>query len=317
MPGETVEIYRSRRRAECEERAFVLLAVGVTGEIVHVRNGPAFTERREQEPCAGGRGESRDGYFALLVEPRAFAEARTHLLRYEEERRTPTPLPPPPPRLRSHAWVGCLGYAAVLVWVAHAVSGGLWRLDAFDIGDLHAAAVQHGQLWRAWTALTLHLDVDHIVANLGAGIWFGWLAGRLLGPGTAWALIVNGAAAANLIEGLLAAPDDRSAGASTAVFTALGLLSAYSWRERRAIPQHWAHAWAPLVGGVVLLGWLGTAGEHTDVFAHLAGFCVGALLGAAAAVGAVRRVLERTPQWFGGALAIGAIAAAWAWGLRS
>ncbi|MGH8260090.1 MAG: rhomboid family intramembrane serine protease, partial [Steroidobacteraceae bacterium] len=135
--------------------------------------------------------------------------------------------------------------------------------------------------------------------------------------GTAWALIVNGAAGANLIEGLLAAPDDRSAGASTAVFTALGLLSAYSWRERRLPPQHGTRSWSPLVAGVVLLGWLGTAGKHTDVFAHLAGFCVGVLLGATAAIPGVRRTLERTPQWLGGALALGAIVAAWAWGLRS
>ena len=103
---------------------------------------------------------------------------------------------------------------------------GVEPVSASELRDLYAAAVQHGQLWRAWTALTLHLDVGHIVANLGAGIWFGWLAGRLIGPGTAWALIVNGAAAANLVEGLLAVPDDRSAGASTAVFTALGLPAA-------------------------------------------------------------------------------------------
>jgi rhomboid protease GluP len=321
MSSDAVEVFRSARRAECEERAFVLLAVGVPGEILHVPAEPALALGREREPCAapaGGRGDSRGGHFALMVEPRSFPEARTHLLRYEEERRAaPMPAPIPPARLHAHAWTGCLAYAAVLLWVAYAVNGGLWRLDAFDVGDLYAAAVQHGQLWRAWTALTLHLDVDHIVANLGAGVWFGWLAGRLLGPGTAWALIVNGAAAANLIEGLLADPHDRSAGASTAVFTALGMLAAYSWRERRSLPQHWAHSWGPLVAGVVLLGWFGTAGAHTDVFAHLAGFCVGVLLGATAAITAVRGVLERTPQWLGGAVALGAIAGAWAWALRS
>jgi membrane associated rhomboid family serine protease len=318
MSSDAVEVFRSARRVECEERAFVLLAVGVPGEIVHLPQEPSFADGPEREPCVGGRHDSRGGYFVLLVEPRVYPEARAHLLRYEEERRPAPAAPPiPPPKLYPHAWIGSLAYAAVLLWVSYAVNGGLWRLDAFDVGDLYAAAVQHGQLWRAWTALTLHLDVDHIVANLGAGIWFGWLAGRLLGPGTAWALIVNGAAAANLIEGLLAVPDDRSAGASTAVFTALGLLAAYSWWERRHLPQRWARAWGPLIAGVVLLGWFGTAGEHTDVFAHLAGFCVGVLLGTTAAVAAVRRVLERTPQWLGGALALGAIAGAWAWGLRS
>ena len=312
MANDGIEVFRSARRKECEERAFVLLAVGVPSEIIPVSLEPAFAARQPQRPSP-----SRGVEFVLLVEAPAFAEARAHLLRYEEERRAlPAPPPAPPPRLHPHAWTGCIAYAAVLLWVGYAVSGGLWRLDAFDRGDLSAAAVQHGELWRAWTALTLHLDVEHIVANLGAGIWFGWLAGRLLGPGIAWALIVNGGAAANLIEGLLAAPQDRSAGASTAVFTALGLLAAYSWRERRRLPQHWAHAWGPLIAGVVLLGWFGTAGEHTDVFAHLAGFCVGVLLGSTAAVEAVRRALERTPQWLGGALALGAIAGAWLLALR-
>lgn len=324
MPSEAVEIYRSARRADCEERAFVLLAVGVPSEIIPVPDeiGRAPSESRAGP---GGTGEvpalrhgSRGGCFALLVGAGQFAEARAHLLRYEEERRPPPGGPPlPPPRLYEHAWLGCLVYAAVLLWVAYAVNGGLWRLDSFDVGDLYAAAVQHGEYWRAWTALTLHLGPAHIAANLGAGVWFGWLAGRLLGPGTAWALIVNGAAGANLIEGLLAAPDNRSAGASTAVFTALGLLSAYSWRERRQLPQRRAHTWSPLIAGIVLLGWLGTSGEHTDVFAHLAGFSVGVLLGATAAIPVVRRALERMPQWLGGAVALGVIAGAWAWGLGS
>jgi rhomboid protease GluP len=322
MTPDAIEIYRSARRADCEERAFVLLAVGISSEIAReAPEGdiwPASGRAAAREPCAGGSRTRETGSFVLLVAPDASASARAHLARYEEERRAaPAPAPMPPPRLYPYAWAGCLLYAAVLLGVAYAVGNGLWRLDAFDVGDLYAAAVRQGEWWRAWTALTLHLDPAHIAANLGAGVWFGWLAGRLLGPGVAWALIVNGAACANLLEGLLAAPDDRSAGASTAVFTALGLLAAYSWRERRHLPQRRALAWSPLVAGVVLLGWLGTAGEHTDVFAHLAGFLVGALLGAAAAAGAVRRTLERIPQSLAGAVALGAVVIAWACGLRS
>lgn len=319
MSNEAVEVYRSTRRRDCEERAFVLLAVGIASEIVHASADPlAGRAERGGAHCAGGSRDFGGGSFALCVDSSVAAEANVQLRKYEEERRPPPSLPPlPPPRLYAHAWVGCLCYAGVLLFVAHAVSSGAWRLDAFDVGDLYAAAVRHGEYWRAWTALTLHLDAAHIAANLAAGVWFGWLAGRLLGPGAAWALIVNGAAAANLIEGLLAPPDDRSAGASTAVFTALGLLAAYSWRERRRLPQHWARSWSPLVAGVVLLGWLGTAGEHTDVFAHLAGFCVGTGLGAVAATAAVRGALERTPQWLAGAVALAVIAGAWYWGLHS
>ncbi len=259
-----------------------------------------------------------DDHYVLRVDSRDEIEARTQLLRYRDEKqaaRVPRPTLAPP-ALYSGAWVGCLLYGAVLIAVAYAVGSGTFRLDAFDRGDLDAASVRLGEWWRAWTALTLHLDAAHLAANLAAGVWFGYLAGRLLGPGVAWVLVVNGAAAANLLEGWLAPADYRSAGASTAVFSALGLLAAYSWRERRRLAQHWARSWSPLIAGVVLLGWLGTAGEHTDVFGHLAGFVVGLLLGALAAVPNVRSVLERVPQWLAGALAIGAIGFAWGLALR-
>jgi len=295
MLSETVEVYRSGRQADASERAFVLTAVGIPSEL-----------HREEV------------HYVLRVDALHETEARAHLLRYQDERLAGRkPWTAAAVRLHGAAWVGCLFYGLVLIGVAYAVASGAFRLDSFDRGDLSAAEVRQGEWWRAWTALTLHLDAAHLAANLAAGVWFGYLAGRLLGPGVAWVLIVNGAAAANLLEGSLAPAGHRSAGASTAVFTALGLLAAYSWRERHRLPQSWPRRWSPLIAGVVLLGWLGTAGEHTDVFAHLAGFAAGVLLGTLAAVAVVRTVLERTPQWLAGALALGAVAAAWACGLRA
>ena len=165
----------------------------------------------------------------------------------------------------------------------------------------------------------LHMDGPHLVANLGAGVWFGYLAGRQMGPGTAWLLTVTGAALANLLEGLLGPPDHLAVGASTAVFAALGAMSAYSWRERYRFPQRWARRWGPLIAGVILLGWTGSAGEGTDVdvTAHLGGFAVGVLLGATAALPACRQVLRRVPQWLPGAAALASVAIAWARALAS
>ncbi len=258
------------------------------------------------------------GHYVLLVDPHVAAAARSHLLEYQREARLPArPAVLPPARLHPHAWAGCALYAGTLIAVAYGVNSGIGRLDAFDVGELDAGAVRDGEWWRAWTALTLHYGPDHLAANLGVGVWFGYLAGRLLGPGIAWALIVNGGACADLLEGSLAAAPYRAAGASTAVFTALGLLAAYSWRQRRRLAQHWAVAWSPLVAGVVLLGWLGTAGANTDVFAHLAGFAVGVALGAAAAAPRIERGLERVPQWLAGALALGSVTLAWLCALAS
>ena len=257
-----------------------------------------------------------DDHFSLrVVEPDA-QRALSHLAQYEAENRATEPAPPAPP-LHPHAWVGCLGYAAWLLGVAYAISNGMVRLDAFHTGELDAARVQAGQWWRAWTALTLHLSGPHLAANLGAGIWFGYLAGRQLGVGVAWLLIVAGGGIANLVEGLFGPPWHQSVGASTAVFTALGLMSAYTWRERLRIPQHWVQRWGPLVAGIILLGWLGTAGKETDVMAHLLGFGIGVALGAAAAFPAVRRRLHDLRQWPPGIVAIAIMAAAWGLALAS
>jgi membrane associated rhomboid family serine protease len=300
-----VEVFRSARVPECNERAFMLYAVGIASAIA-----------RDSTGCV------------LLVEIDDAPAALEHLRQYEIERLNKPPPPPPPPKLHPHAWAGSVIYALVVTGVAFAISNGLWRLDAFNVGELDAGLVQQGQWWRVWTALTLHLDGPHLAANTLAGVWFGYLASRLLGTGNAWFLVVMGAGLANWIEAFFGPPTHRSVGASTAVFTALGLLSAYSWRTRLAYPQRWALRWGPLVAGVVLLSWTGTgaqsleepggsAGQTVDVLAHALGFAVGLLAGAGAALESVSRVLNRVPQWLAGLLALVPLVVGWIRALSS
>src|ERR1700733_1707187 len=294
MSAAAIEIYRSPRRAPCAERALVLLAVGIPS-----------TVRIEH------------GQFILEVDDAQFEQALSELRHYELESRPAAVTAPVRSTPYPHAWVGCVVYVAVLLAVSYSISAGLFRLDAFDLGDLDAARVQSGEWWRAWTSLTLHLDAAHLAANLGAGVWFGYLAASELGSGSAWFLIVNGAAFANWLEGELGPATHRAVGASTAVFAALGMLAAHSWRMRLHLPQRWALRWAPLVAGIVLLAWLGTAGDGTDVVAHVIGFMVGTLLGAAAAVPSVSGALRRIPQGFGGLAALASLALAWSCALLS
>lgn len=293
MSAAPIPVFQSPRRGACDERALVLLALGIASLIERVDDG-----------------------FVLLVDAQDGARAASQLRSYELERElerqhAATAVPAPAP-LYGAAWVGCLLYAAVLLAVALMIANGIGRLDAFERGTLDGAAVQAGQWWRAWTALTLHLDAAHLFANLGAGCWFGYLASRQLGGGVAWLLTLQGAAAANLLEGLLGSPDHRAVGASTAVFAALGMLSAYAWRMRQQLPLRWPQRWAPLVAGVVLLGWLGSGGEDTDLVGHVAGFGVGVALGVLAALPGVRRGLRAVPQWLAGTLALLSLAIAWA-----
>jgi rhomboid protease GluP len=286
-------VFHARYRRACEERLLVLTAVGIAGEVVL------------------GSGE-----FLLQVNARDSAAALRELSHYEAENR-PLPPPPPAPPLYGHAWLGCLLYVLVLLGVAAALSHGVARLDAFEVGELDAARVQAGEWWRAFTALTLHVDGPHLAANLLAGVWFGYLAGRQMGVGTAWLLTVLGGGVANLLEGLLGPAAHHSVGASTAVFAALGAMAAYSWRERYALRQRWARRWGPLVAGVALLGWTGSAGEGTDVVAHVGGFLAGGALGLLAAVPRLQGHLRRLPQWAPGGAALGLLALAWGLALRS
>lgn len=251
------------------------------------------------------------GQFLLAVPAAQAGIALHHLAAYERERQAPPAdaRPTAQPRLHRGAWVGCVAYVMLLVGVARLAAGAPTRV--FARGALEGEWVQAGEWWRAWTALTLHWDAPHLVANLGAGAWFGFFAARQIGAGTAWLLIVMAAAAANLFDALLGPASYRSAGASTLVFTALGLLAAHSWRSRLEVPQRRVMRWAPLVGGVVLLGWLGSAGEGTDIVAHAIGFASGSLVGIAAAVPAVAGLLARVPQWLAGAAAMGSLVLAW------
>ena len=46
--------------------------------------------------------------------------------------------------------------------------------------------VVRGEWWRAFTALTLHADAGHLMANLLFGVLFAYPAAQLVGVGVAW-----------------------------------------------------------------------------------------------------------------------------------
>ena len=254
-PPDLVELFQSLSRVQCDERVLVLQSIGIGSQMVF----------------AGGR-------WHLFVSAGDASFAQQQLHRYEQEN-PPRPAPPAPPAMQPYAGLGSLAYALVMVLAGYLAGVSAFDLDWFEAGALRAGGVQRGELWRTITALTLHLDVAHLVANLGFGMLFGYFAGQLLGPGVAWASTLAAAAVANLLTALVQTPAHSSAGASTAVFATLGLLAAYGWRRRHSIAERWAYRYAPLVAGVALLAFLGVGGERTDVLAHLAGFVTGAAAG--------------------------------------
>jgi membrane associated rhomboid family serine protease len=134
--------------------------------------------------------------------------------------------------------------------------------------------------WRPFTALFLHGDFPHLAGNLLSGLFFGTLVARSIGPWLGWALILACGVIGNSLTSALTWPEPfTSIGASTAVFGALGILSGLGFatllRARHRLP--WAKLTAPLVAGIILLGWLGggAPGGNTDVLGHIFGFASG------------------------------------------
>jgi len=189
-----------------------------------------------------------------------------------------------------------------LLWVAvlalfHVLAQGrAVELDWKAAGMVDGVAIRAGELWRPFTALTLHSDLLHLVSNLFFGALFVSLLFQMLGPTLTWSAVLFAGAAGNLANALIVGPELRSLGASTAVFAALGALTAVQFSRKRTTTRAKMKRWIPLMAGVLLLGWngMGSAhvdpwqgvqrdpGDNTDIGAHVAGFVCGCLVGALA-----------------------------------
>jgi len=142
----------------------------------------------------------------------------------------------------------------------------------------------HGEWWRPFTGLFLHSDIAHLSGNLVSGMLFGTMVSRLIGAARGWTLILFSGTMGNLLTSTLTWPESFvSIGASTAVFGALGILSGIGFTNllQARIRLSWAKTTAPIVGGIILLGWLGGGreGGNTDVLGHVSGFIAGLVAG--------------------------------------
>lgn len=251
--------------------------------------------------------EQRGRQCVILVPRAAAGAAWDELDQYVRENARPRPLPPPP--LSGVGWPGVIVYVALLVGLVVAVREYLFGRDWVAAGQADSAAIVGGQWWRAVTALTLHADAAHLLGNAGFGAFFGYALARSVGGGFAWLLILAAGSGGNLANAWLAGPGHLAIGASTAVFGALGVLTAYSWRTGLHAVTSRRQQIAPIIAGIGLLAFTGTAGENTDIGAHLLGFVVGFVLGGIVAF--TGRPRRRSVQLACGVSAVVLVAAAW------
>jgi membrane associated rhomboid family serine protease len=194
----------------------------------------------------------------------------------EFERENPPRVRPPQIVHPTTSAVACgvafaLALVAIYLRTGPASPGSPW----FERGSANATAILRGEWWRCVTALTLHADAGHVAGNAVLGGILVALLARSVGPGVASALLLLSGVAGTFAAAGLLRHDFTSIGASTAVFGVLGALA--------ALPRDSRRVWMPVIGGVALLGLLGTS-KSADVAGHLCGFVSGVLAGAVVAL---------------------------------
>jgi membrane associated rhomboid family serine protease len=153
------------------------------------------------------------------------------------------------------------------------------ELDIHTHGHMWNVAVAEGAWWRLFTAVWLHGDLGHLLANASIGTLLLGLVMGAYGSGAGWLAAYCSGAGGNLIAGLLAQGTHRSLGASGMVMACLALLAVRSVRAWRTGAPDLRWTLTGVVGGIMLFVLLGLA-PQTDVLAHFGGFVTGLMVGA-------------------------------------
>ncbi|MCJ8502196.1 rhomboid family intramembrane serine protease [Desulfatitalea alkaliphila] len=208
---------------------------------------------------------------AIWVDEADEAAARLHIEKYEAENRQP--LPDASSETARIQFADGAIVALLLLLLHMLVSPNQHHF--IERYGASAAKILSGEIYRTATALLLHSDAVHLVGNMAGITLFGAVVCSINGYGLGWLLILFSAMLGNGLNAHLHQALHMSIGASTAVFSAVGLLAAHQFWRKIQQPGQRVKAWLPMAGGIALLAMLGTGAGRVDVMAHLFGFVCG------------------------------------------
>lgn len=203
------------------------------------------------------------------------------------------------------AWLAALPLGLLLPWYHITHGSGHDHFWWDERGSLKPAETFLEEARRSLTALTLHADYGHLVANLFFGCFFIFLLARICGWARALFLTILGGWAGNLMAIQLRAGSWQSIGYSTAVFASVGALGGIMAARSGTGNSRLIAPGAALA----LLSLLGTEGIRTDFLAHLCGLFCGVLFGFLAG-------LRKSRGWPGLCTMLLALVGAWFLAIR-
>lgn len=243
--------------------------------------------------------------WTLSVPEEEVSRAREALDAFDAEERAR--VRPPVAADRPVPWVLGIGAGLLLlegfVVTGPPAAGSRW----FERGAA-IAGLMRAEPWRSVTALTLHLDVAHVMGNAVATAVLLPAVAHRLGVGVALLLVVLAGAVGNVLAAMTHAPAHTAVGASTATFAAIGTLGVLRLCSGLVGEHTRWKSWTVPAASLLLLVLLG-AGRGADVLAHVTGFVSGAIVGLIGVIS--RQPLGPAFQWTCGALAAAIIAACW------
>jgi rhomboid protease GluP len=210
--------------------------------------------------------------WGLVVPAEHYERARETIRQYRLENRKWGWNPAVPWSDATFDW-GATGWCLLFIvthWVTWTSFPGLREAGLFDPGKFEA-----GEWWRAFTAVLLHADLRHLLANTTIGFLLLGLAMARYGAGVGSLAAFLAGALGNLAGLALHARPYYGLGASGMVMGALGLICVPPYRhwysQRGALKQ----VLQAVIAGVFLFLLLGVD-PASDVIAHIAGFVGGA-----------------------------------------